>query len=297
MVKEGDGENKMAKTLKERRESSVVTLDDAVRLIFRSSKSKSEILGKSDDASNQHVVPILDSKIFGALHDNIRMAISAITYHAAIAAYNDLPEEKISRSVVSLMQSLYSPSASASSAAQSHLFGDYSHIRWFNEVEGDSIFWQCIDYLAKIDHPARFDVLVNRNARTKTEDFNGVKVKSAFYTAASRDGWNYGEPVKPIDFRGHFLVNTSPNHAETFLVEGAEIGLIDEPRVIVRTGNGIAGIKPSIRAVDKAGRINGYAAYQTRGLPNEVTEPIMRKLGLEEGYRRFEEMAIALGRR
>ena len=282
----------MTKTLRERRESSIVTLDDAIRLIWRASKSKIEIIDEGSSDPNRYVVPVLDSDLFKAFLENFRVEISYVTEFAGIAAINDFRREKVDQhyGTHDLLEALYSPGGSVSRALQTATLHEHDWMTRFFDVRSKGIFWQCIDYLRKIDHPARFDTLINEHARTNIRTFEGLKVRDAFYTAAYRDGWNYGEPRQSIDVPGHLFVNTAPNHAEAYIVGGHNLGL-DEPRVLIRTGNGIAGIKPVVRAVDKRGKVGGYAAYQTRGLSEEVSEKISRKLGLDEEYKRIEEMA------
>ncbi len=286
----------MTKTLRQRRESSIVTLDDTVRLLFRASKSRSEILGKSGVNKNQYIVPAEDSDEIRALAENFRVEISRVTHMAAIAAYNRLEEKQVDQSYGThkLLTAFYSPGGTVSLALQNAKMQGNDWATF--PLDSKNIFWQCIDYLRKIDHPARFDTLINEHARTNTATFEGLKVRDAFYTAAYRDGWNYGEPRQSIDVPGHLFVNTAPNHAEAYIVGGHNLGL-DEPRVLIRTGNGIAGIKPVIRAVEKVGKVGGYVAYQTRGLPEDMVEGIVRNLRLDEKYKRIEQMAKAMGAR
>lgn len=286
----------MTKTLQQRRESSIVTLDDAVRLIWRASKSRNEILGEAGDDHNQYVVPSTDSDIFRAFQENLRFDMGQLADLVGIAAALRLEGNRIPASVDKLLKALYSPSGTVSEARQEFPLIEDSYARKIRDLKDGNLFWQCIDYLRKINHPARFDTLINGHAKTNTKTFEGVKVRESFYTAAYCDGWNYGEPSRSIDVPGHLFVNTSPNHAETYLVGGYGLG-VGEPFILIRTGNGIAGIRPSARAVDKTGKVGEYVAYQTRGLPLEAADRIISRLGLDEKYKRIGEMAKALGRR
>ena len=169
----------------------------------------------------------------------------------------------------------------------------YSKNHTLNRKATD-LYWGVIDYLVEQDHPARFDIGVNVKARTGPTKLGNVQVKDSFYTGRAPDAWvNRSEERREfVDLRVHpFLVSTSSNHTETYLVKGSELRN-GEDCVLVRTGNPITGLQPVARIVDEIGQLTDrYVGYRTRGMPLEDIRAIIKKVDIVDSYLRVREMA------
>ena len=102
----------------------------------------------------------------------------------------------------------------------------------------------------------------------KTE-FKGVPVKQAFYTAGYPEGSNerYLAPM---------------NHASTYVIEGNRWGLAED--LLVRTGNGLAGIEPEILGIVGSREEGDFVIYQGRRLSEEDQRKVIDELGLRIDY-------------
>ena len=116
------------------------------------------------------------------------------------------------------------------------------------------------------------------------DEFHGIKLKDAFYTAGYRD-YSTERMLGGL------------NHSETFVFDGKQFPSVTEADVLVRTGNGIAGIEPVIRAIDETGEFDDFVGYQTRTMPQEMVEIIDKTLELMETYEKVKKMHERMGKK
>ena len=126
-------------------------------------------------------------------------------------------------------------------------------------------YWAAIDHLKEHDHPARFDTIINNQAKSGLDKVAGIKPKMAFYTAGRPD---------------YLTMNQNPmNHAMSYVFRGKDLGVPEEKSVLVRTGNKYYGFEPVVRAIDEIETYDNVRTwFRTRSLPDKTVSGITAKL-------------------
>lgn len=136
----------------------------------------------------------------------------------------------------------------------------------------------------------RYDVLIARAARIDKTSFEGVRVQQAYYTAGYRDGSSERELG-------------GVNHGATYVIAGKNLRFRETQGLdlLVRDGNGLASIKPEVKAIEQEGEVMRagrlYDAFRTKRLPAQVAKKIDETLGLTASYEEIRQGWERLGGR
>src|SRR3989338_7548394 len=95
-------------------------------------------------------------------------------------------------------------------------------------------------------------IKVPLSARSSEDDYKGLNVKEAYYTAGYQEDSD-ARYVAPM------------NHSGTYVVDGASFGINQDIRL--RTGNGLIKIKPEARVILDKSEEDGFRIYRTVDLP------------------------------
>lgn len=164
--------------------------------------------------------------------------------------------------------------------------------------------------MAENDDPRRFDVFIPAEAKVEEvwPSGKGVQVKEAFYTA----GWTDYPMQGPLKRKLGAV-----NHKETYVIPD---GVFTDSDILVRTGNGIIGIRPAVKKIDERGEVpsqrfkegKGYypnassasraakkfvplIGFRTRNLHKGLVAEIDKELRLTEKYETAAEIHADLG--
>lgn len=164
--------------------------------------------------------------------------------------------------------------------------------------KANQLYWRFMNSLVRWDAYARFDIAINPKAKITEDEFKGIKVKSSFYTARYSD-WCLDDELGGV------------NHAQTYVIDGRQFKVDSD--ILVRTGNGIAGIKPVVRKVDEAKEVSIdktnyvdqrfhrknliliYYGFRTRNIPEKIRATIDDRLKLTESFDDIAEMHAVMG--
>ena len=102
-------------------------------------------------------------------------------------------------------------------------------------------------------------------AKVEQEDYQGIPVKEAYWTA----GYEEGSTVR----------HAAPlNHGMTFVLDGKTLGLSDD--ILLREGNGFINLAPKARTIVSVVSDGTFTSFTTVDLAHE--EQLLRDLGVFE---------------
>lgn len=121
----------------------------------------------------------------------------------------------------------------------------------------------------------RREVCIPLEARMDVSEFKGIPVKAAYYTAR----------YPPMSHEGHLA---PMNHAETYVLDGRRWNLAGD--IMVRTGNGLVGIKPEVIGISTSSEEGNSVVYQGMRLLKSNQKRIIAELDLVEEYKMLDRL-------